>query len=165
MIFMGFFSELFFANPIEWHQIRGAQMILTMKLISIAFDMDEDIRRSQENQPEIDESPDKPAETNISRKNRRKKWSDKRKEPEEQPNNTETELILSQMPSIFEYFGYALCPGTVVFGPWFSFRDYMNIFREPKWVSMIFHFSKRFSKPLYCIYWFSVWNPNNREMG
>ena len=105
-----------------------------MKLISIAFDMDEDIRRSQENQPEIDESPDKPAETNISRKNRRKKWSDKRKEPEEQPNNTETELVLSQMPSIFEYFGYALCPGTVVFGPWFSFRDYMNIFREPKWV-------------------------------
>ena len=141
-----FFSELFFANPIEWHQIRGAQMILTMKLISIAFDMDEDVKKSQEKQAEMDESPAeeivKPAETNMSRKNRRKKWSDKRKEPEEPPKNTEIELLLSEMPSIFEYFGYALCPGTIVFGPWFSYQDYMNIFREPKWVC--YFFAKRF---------------------
>jgi len=112
-------------------------MILTMKLISIAFDMDEDVKKSQEKQAEMDESPAeeivKPAETNMSRKNRRKKWSDKRKEPEEPPKNTEIELLLSEMPSIFEYFGYALCPGTIVFGPWFSYQDYMNIFREPKW--------------------------------
>ena len=129
-------------------------MILTMKLISIAFDMDEDVRKSQERQAEIDNSPAeevvKSAETNISRKNRRKKWSDKRKEPEEQPNDTEIELVLSQMPSIFEYFGYALCPGTIVFGPWFSFRDYMNIFREPKWVCF-FIFQKDFQN-IYILY-------------
>ena len=117
-----------------------------MKLISIAFDMDEDVKKSQEKQAEMDDSPAeeivKPAETNMSRKNRRKKWSDKRKEPEEPPKNTEIELLLSEMPSIFEYFGYALCPGTIVFGPWFSYQDYMNIFREPKWVC--YFFAKRF---------------------
>ena len=34
------FSELYFATPIDWHQVRGAQMILSMKIISLGFDMD-----------------------------------------------------------------------------------------------------------------------------
>ena len=60
-------------------------MILTMKLISIAFDMDEDVKKSQEKQAEMDDSPAeeivKPAETNMSRKNRRKNGQINAKKP------------------------------------------------------------------------------------
>lgn len=33
-------SELLFVNEREWHKIRGAQMILAMKVISLSFDSD-----------------------------------------------------------------------------------------------------------------------------
>lgn len=33
-------SELFIVNEVEWHKIRGAQMILAMKVISLSFDSD-----------------------------------------------------------------------------------------------------------------------------
>ncbi|KAJ1530547.1 hypothetical protein ONE63_005435 [Megalurothrips usitatus] len=32
--------ELFFVDEIEWHKIRGAQMIVAMKVISVSFDTD-----------------------------------------------------------------------------------------------------------------------------
>ena len=35
-----FYSELCFVNKTEWHKIRGAQMLVAMKVISIAFDAD-----------------------------------------------------------------------------------------------------------------------------
>ena len=38
--FSFFFSELYFSTPTDWHQVRGAQMILSMKIISLGFDMD-----------------------------------------------------------------------------------------------------------------------------
>ena len=34
-------SELLVAAPQDWHQIRGAQMILTMKAISLGMDVDD----------------------------------------------------------------------------------------------------------------------------
>ncbi|XP_033105518.1 protein-serine O-palmitoleoyltransferase porcupine-like [Anneissia japonica] len=34
------FWEFFIADPKEWHRIRGVQMVLVMKLISLAFDLD-----------------------------------------------------------------------------------------------------------------------------
>ena len=67
-------------------------MILSMKLISIAFDMDEDIQN-------------------------------------------ETKGGIRAVPSFSEYFGYALCPGTTVLGPWVSYNDYLEIYKDPKWVS------------------------------
>eukprot|EP00057_Strongylocentrotus_purpuratus_P007725 XP_011662199.1 PREDICTED: protein-cysteine N-palmitoyltransferase porcupine [Strongylocentrotus purpuratus] len=33
--------ELFLADPISWHKVRGAQMILMMKVISVGFDLDQ----------------------------------------------------------------------------------------------------------------------------
>ena len=39
-IFSNFFSELYFSTAIDWHQVRGAQMILSMKIISLGFDID-----------------------------------------------------------------------------------------------------------------------------
>ncbi|XP_022107837.1 protein-serine O-palmitoleoyltransferase porcupine-like isoform X2 [Acanthaster planci] len=35
--------ELFFADPVEWNKIRGSQMILVMKVISLAFDLDQGV--------------------------------------------------------------------------------------------------------------------------
>ena len=139
-----FVSELFFATPVEWHQIRGAQMALTMKLISVAYDMDEDVQ-TQKNREKALEAKNKSEENdqqdndqfqgNSKKLLRKRKFFEKKanKEPvkEEPP---EEELILAKMPSIFEYFGYALCPGTTVFGPWVSYKEYMDIFKTPKWV-------------------------------
>merc|ERR1712117_504813 len=39
---------------------------------------------------------------------------------------------LTVMPGILEFSGYCLCPGTVVLGPWVSYKEYVNIFNEPK---------------------------------
>lgn len=39
-IFFLIICELFFVNEREWHKIRGAQMILAMKVISVSFDSD-----------------------------------------------------------------------------------------------------------------------------
>ena len=41
---------------------------------------------------------------------------------------------LTKIPSVPEFFGYALCPGTVVFGPWVKYSDYFGIFVQPRWV-------------------------------
>ena len=63
-------------------------MILTMKLISIGFDMDQDI---------------------------------------------------STNPSLLEYYGYILCPGTI-YEQWISFTKYSEIIENPNhfsiWVSL-----------------------------
>ena len=40
---------------------------------------------------------------------------------------------LTKMPGWFEFAGYCLCPGTVILGPWVSFKEYSNIFKEPRW--------------------------------
>ncbi|KAJ8301964.1 hypothetical protein KUTeg_020951 [Tegillarca granosa] len=41
-------------------------------------------------------------------------------------NNTE------ELPSVFEYLGYVYCVGTVIFGPWISYRDYLVVFKQEK---------------------------------
>lgn len=45
---------------------------------------------------------------------------------------------IKKLPNIIEYNGYTLCVGTSVFGTWFSFQDYQNIYRNPVWVSRNF---------------------------
>ena len=121
-------------------------MALTMKLISVAYDMDEDVQ-TQKNREKALEAKNK-SEENDQHDNdqlqgskkflRKRKFFEKKanKEPvKEEP--LEEELILAKMPSIFEYFGYALCPGTTVFGPWVSYKEYMDIFKTPKWVRQL----------------------------
>ncbi|XP_064119001.1 protein-serine O-palmitoleoyltransferase porcupine-like [Macrobrachium nipponense] len=38
--------ELWWADPVEWHSIRGAQMIILMKIVSIGFDLDASVLSS-----------------------------------------------------------------------------------------------------------------------
>lgn len=35
------------------------------------------------------------------------------------------------LPSVIEYFGYALCGANIMFGPWISFNDYLNLYQKP----------------------------------
>ena len=127
--------EFFFA--VEWKKIYGAQMVLTMKLISVAFDMDEDVQINIEKQRKEQEEPEKTDSQITQNKKSRKRRGGPPEQVEEPPIE---ELILSQMPTFFEYFGYALCPGTTVFGPWVAFKEYMNIYDSPRWVIFIFDY-------------------------
>ena len=130
--------ELFITNPVDWHQIRGAQMILSMKLISLAFDMDTDISVEASKpvkEPKIEVEPEEPVGKKTARKRKFFKAKNEEKEIIEEPKVPEEVLIL-HVPTFFEYFGYALCPGTTVFGPWVPYKDYLAIYVEPRWVSV-----------------------------
>lgn len=72
----------FLLDRVVWHSIRGAQIVLSMKIIGIAFDL-----------------------SNGS---------------------------MIEFPSIFAYFGYNFCVGTVIFGPWISFSEYRHILTQHK---------------------------------
>lgn len=102
------FSELVVSDSKEWHQIRGAQMILTMKAISVAFDYDEE--KTKKSSPSATSNK----KTNVKRQ----------------------DVDITAKPSVLEYFGFALCPGTCVFGPWTTYKDYMKIFESPHWVNL-----------------------------
>lgn len=42
----------------------------------------------------------------------------------------------------FEFWGYILCPGNVVMGPWAAYNDYLNIYHRPKWVFFLIFIQK-----------------------
>lgn len=74
--------ELLVVKEAEWHQIRGAQMMLAMKLISLAFDLDSGVVR--------------------------------------------------ELPGMWNYAGYALHVGSVIFGPWIGYQDYATLLHSPE---------------------------------
>ena len=113
--------ELYFASPVDWHQVRGAQMILSMKAISLGFDMDNAI--VVEATPDGDDGP----------KNRGKKAQQAAASKQPDPARA---VDLKAMPTALEFLGYAFCPGNSVFGPWIKYEDYMRIFESPKWASL-----------------------------
>lgn len=45
--------------------------------------------------------------------------------------------IINRPPRFLEFWGYVLCPGNVVMGPWSSYTEYLLIFERSKWVSDI----------------------------
>ncbi|XP_023213517.1 protein-serine O-palmitoleoyltransferase porcupine-like [Centruroides sculpturatus] len=75
--------ELFIVIPTQWHRIRGSQMILAMKIISLGFDIDCSLK----------------------------------------------------FPSLIECIGYYFCVGSIIFGPWVSFANYMKLLQERSVVS------------------------------
>uniref|UniRef100_T1JL91 Protein-serine O-palmitoleoyltransferase porcupine n=1 Tax=Strigamia maritima TaxID=126957 RepID=T1JL91_STRMM len=72
--------EVFVVESKEWHIIRGIQMIIVMKVISLGFDLDCG--------------------------------------------------ITPRLPSMIEFFGYCLCPGSLIFGPWHSYKQYLSFFTK-----------------------------------
>ena len=130
--------ELFITNPVDWHQIRGAQIILIMKLISVAFDMDTDVS-NQSSKPEKPKEPEEQPEEQLGKKAARKrkffKKTEELQQQKKEPDDSDgpKEILILHVPTFWEYFGYALCPGTTVFGPWVPYKDYLGIYILPRW--------------------------------
>lgn len=43
---------------------------------------------------------------------------------------------IRNFPNFIEFWGYILCPGNVVMGPWCAYNDYLYLFNQPKFVSI-----------------------------
>ncbi|XP_031630279.1 protein-serine O-palmitoleoyltransferase porcupine [Contarinia nasturtii] len=41
--------------------------------------------------------------------------------------------LIRYSPNFLEFWGYILCPGNVIMGPWCAYNDYLNIFNRSKW--------------------------------
>ncbi|KAG1689898.1 Protein-serine O-palmitoleoyltransferase porcupine [Nymphon striatum] len=70
-----FICEFFVLDAVNWHKLRGIQMVLVMRVISVSLD--------------------------------------------------HSNSLIPSVPSLPEYLGYTLCVGTLMFGPWISFNDYV----------------------------------------
>lgn len=44
---------------------------------------------------------------------------------------------IRHFPSFVEFWGYILCPGNVIMGPWCAYNDYLYLFHRTKFVSWI----------------------------
>lgn len=44
--------------------------------------------------------------------------------------------LIRYRPNFLEFWGYILCPGNVILGPWCAYNDYLNIFNRTKWVNL-----------------------------
>jgi len=136
--------ETWIADPVTWHMVRGAIMIIAMKIISLGFDMDtaemnkiiadQNTEKAKEAQDALPD--DKKTFKNISVKNKGKKMGKKLTEENHHDPSIEKQEPdddhLIKTPGWFEFAGYCLCPGTVILGPWVSYSEYLAIFKEPK---------------------------------
>jgi len=153
--------ESWLSDPIAWHQVRGAVMICSMKIISVGFDLDYAERtsscgvsngsgsssmsggRSGIAAAGGDNSRDSKARDRngarprmADRKTLRRTDSDGRREMDgdkDVNNGANEDEELKCLPGWFEFAGYCLCPGTVVLGPWVPFHQYRRIFINPSW--------------------------------
>ena len=138
--------ETWVAEPMIWHMVRGAIMIVAMKIISLGFDMDAATEKMEKEESQQQTVAEESANTengldkrknmkHSSVKNRGKKNGKKMQEDQvhEVKEDTSQEPDLTKMPGWFEFAGYCLCPGTVILGPWVSFKEYSDIFKEPRW--------------------------------
>jgi len=139
--------ETWVAEPMIWHMVRGAIMIVAMKIISLGFDMDAATAKSEKEESQSEKGDEHAnSENGMDKKknvktpnikNRGKKNG--RKLSEGHVPDAKEDVILTEepdltvMPGWFEFAGYCLCPGTVILGPWVSYKEYSNIFKEPKW--------------------------------
>jgi len=140
VVLFNFVAEVWVADPRAWHQVRGAVMILAMKVISLGFDMDKASAEVETLEREKAEREAKEEEKRSTRstsnvKQRGGKKNGKRQSSEDRTADEEEvkEVELAELPGWLEYCGYCLCPGTIVLGPWVSFQEYRNIFLNPRW--------------------------------
>uniref|UniRef100_A0A8C4Q176 Protein-serine O-palmitoleoyltransferase porcupine n=1 Tax=Eptatretus burgeri TaxID=7764 RepID=A0A8C4Q176_EPTBU len=84
-------GEMHMVDALNWHRMRGAQMLVVMKAVSLAFDID----------------------------NGR----------------------IESLPSPVQFMGYIYFIGTVVFGPWISFEQYLKALNgnkmERRWIKKV----------------------------
>uniref|UniRef100_UPI00358EB508 protein-serine O-palmitoleoyltransferase porcupine n=1 Tax=Myxine glutinosa TaxID=7769 RepID=UPI00358EB508 len=84
-------GEMHMVDALNWHRMRGAQMLVVMKAVSLAFDIDSG--------------------------------------------------RLERLPSPVQFMGYIYFIGTVVFGPWISFEQYLQTLNgkkmELRWIKKV----------------------------
>jgi hypothetical protein len=97
-------------------------MILAMKVFSLAFDLD----AAPPEQEQVDATPPVEEAAPVRRQARRARA------PVSEEKIPESKTL--EKPDFLQFLGYALCPGNTVFGPWIKYEDYLNIFKEPRWV-------------------------------
>ncbi|KAL5014250.1 hypothetical protein ScPMuIL_008520 [Solemya velum] len=90
--------ELFLVDKVNWHRIRGAQIILSMKIIGVGFD------HSNGN--------------------------------------------VEKLPDVTQFLGYCLNVGSVIFGPWVSYQDYLQAVKLDYKALDIWWFYKILTTPL-----------------
>ena len=70
---------------------------------------------------------------------RRRKFLQSKTEGNPNPPDEDQEFLILRVPTFWEYFGFAVCPGTTIFGPWVAYKDYLGIFINPVWVRIFRH--------------------------
>ena len=154
--------ETWLAEPEVWHMVRGAVMLLAMKVISLGFDLDaaavEEVERAaRKKELQADPGAGEGGEAGGRRsaraasggrgRSRRRRGAEEQDVPDQLEDKEEEEELLV-MPGWFQvlstllfltldcsaqFAGYCLCPGTVVLGPWVSYQEYCTIYRNPRW--------------------------------
>ena len=137
--------ETWISDPVSWHMIRGPIMILAMKIISLGFDIDNaELEKERADQERVEEEKLKAETEKLEEKNKKqgnnnpRNRNTKKRSVDEAPVTEEVEekrdeVDMTRMPGVMEFSGYCLCPGTVVLGPWVSYQEYINIYKNPRW--------------------------------
>jgi len=131
-------TEFWVADQLTWHQIRGAVMVLSMKIISIGFDYDHDIMKRKTKDTTIEnDAKDDDGEKELAKVKekggRRRRRNKKTEDDKVKRSDSNSENAAPEMPGVLEYLGYCFCPASVVLGPWVPLAEYRAIFIDSRW--------------------------------
>ncbi|XP_047741081.1 protein-serine O-palmitoleoyltransferase porcupine isoform X2 [Hyalella azteca] len=121
--------ELWWVEATVWHSIRGAQMIILMKILSFAHDTFSTSTSNDGDKKSLPESPQVKQSSPIVQ-------DDHSVDDTEQVCVAAADANLSLWCSVghgVEFCGYLLHPGSLVFGPWCSVDTYRQILQPMSW--------------------------------
>lgn len=122
--------ELYFVDPVHWHSVRGAQMIMMMKAVSTAIDLNSDAAAAASDSHTAPTGLSPARSTPVSRKPAQAtgpacKNSDTGT-TDGIPPIAGSKPFTGLFNDCLKVWGYLFHPGTCVFGPWIAFTDYLN---------------------------------------
>lgn len=115
-----------------WHRIRGSLLIVTMKLVSVGFDVEEELETARNS------AKGKAVRHAVGIRSPKK--SDKHNDGGGGGDDGYYPLVNGAYvkPSWLELGGYLLTPASCVFGPWVPFSDYMSVYSgDPRWRRLV----------------------------
>lgn len=129
-------TEYWIADKVTWHQVRGAIMVLAMKVISVGFDSDGGQNKKENPVTEDNKEDEEESETKFNRdRGRRKRKSERFENKDKEPEDSSCEALkdVALLPGLLEYLGYCFCPATIILGPWVPLSEYRSIFLDSRW--------------------------------
>ena len=123
-------------------------MILSMKVISLGFDLDRIVAKEKKAKDEGEPAAaatdreehgrrEQDEQQQHKRARKRRNANETKSEPKSQGPDlpeSEVEIMTGNLPTVLEYLGYVFCPGNCVFGPWIKYEEYLRLFKYPRWV-------------------------------